>query len=75
MNSSVITCLLATFYAGASASTAKEPVKVHILAGRSNMVGIGQVGPMEMSRFDTFLSDDPKAGKGSTFSIYEGGKN
>jgi hypothetical protein len=36
------------------APAADPPVKVYILSGQSNMVGIGQVGPAGMTRYNTF---------------------
>lgn len=54
------------------AAAADQPVKVYILSGQSNMVGIGQVGPAGMTRYDTYVSADKDAEQGSTLSIYRG---
>ena len=49
-----------------------KPVKVYILSGQSNMVGMGTVNPLSRTAFNTYVSDDPKAKKGVTLSIYRG---
>jgi len=54
------------------AHAAEKPVKVYILAGQSNMVGIGQANPSGMTRYNTYVSDEEGAEKGATLSIYEG---
>ncbi|MFU8892465.1 MAG: sialate O-acetylesterase [Luteolibacter sp.] len=51
---------------------AEKPVQVYILSGQSNMVGIGQVGPMGASRMNTFVSAEKNAEQGAILSIYEG---
>ncbi len=50
----------------------EAPVRVYILAGQSNMVGIGQVGPMGATRMNTYLSADDDAEEGATLSIHPG---
>jgi hypothetical protein len=55
-----------------SASAADEPVKVYILSGQSNMVGIGQANPSGMTRYNTYVSAEATAKKGATLSIYQG---
>lgn len=54
------------------ASAADKSVKVYILSGQSNMVGIGQVGPAEMTRYNTYVSADEDTEQGSTLSVYRG---
>lgn len=49
-----------------------SPVKVYILSGQSNMVGIGQVGPMGATRFNSYVSSKKDAERGITVSFYEG---
>ena len=49
-----------------------KPVKVYILSGQSNMVGIGQVGPMGASRMNTHVSDEKDAEAGAMLSIFRG---
>jgi len=49
-----------------------QPVKVYILSGQSNMVGIGTVGPTGMTRFNTYVSPDKGADKGVTLYAYQG---
>ena len=49
-----------------SASAADKPVKVYILSGQSNMVGIGQANPSGMTRYNTYVSADRDAKKGAT---------
>lgn len=61
------------FQVNAQGDTAeRKPVKVYILSGQSNMVGIGQVGPLGSTNFNTYVSADPEAEKGSTLSLYSG---
>lgn len=67
-----LTHLLALVAITGSALAAEKPVKVYILSGQSNMVGIGQVGPMGASRMSTFVSAESDAEQGSILSIYEG---
>jgi len=55
-----------------SASAADKPVKVYILSGQSNMVGIGQANPSGMTRYNTYVSAEETAEKGATLSIYQG---
>ena len=47
-------------------------MKVYILAGQSNMVGIGQASPAESSRYDTFQTAEKNAEGGCVVSIYKG---
>jgi hypothetical protein len=56
-------------------SAADQPVKVYILSGQSNMVGIGQANPSGMTRYNTYVSADKDAKKGATLSIYRGTYN
>lgn len=56
-----------------AAPPAKErPVQVYLLSGQSNMVGMGEIGPQGMTRFDTFVSAEPKAEPGCVVSTYRG---
>ena len=55
-----------------SAIAAEKPIKVYILSGQSNMVGIGQANPSGMTRYNTYVSADKDAKKGATLSIYRG---
>jgi len=65
--------LFATLLLTTAAYAAEQPpVKVYILSGQSNMVGIGEVGPGGMSRFNTYVSAEEDAEQGSTLSIYAG---
>ncbi|MDT8389900.1 MAG: sialate O-acetylesterase [Lentisphaeria bacterium] len=67
-------CLNAPAQAVAADPPAAEtkPVKVYIMSGQSNMVGMGDVGPHGMTRFNTYVSADEKAEKGCVVSIYKG---
>lgn len=67
-----LSLLFAPILPAVFAASEEKPVKVYILAGQSNMVGIGQVGPMGATRFNTYVSDKKNAEKGVTLSIYEG---
>jgi alpha-galactosidase len=58
-----------------TATAADKPVKVYILSGQSNMVGIGQANPSGMTRYNTYVSADKDAKKGATLSIYRGAYN
>lgn len=53
-------------------AAATKPVKVYILSGQSNMVGIGQVNPAGMTRYNTYVSKEEKAEKGCVVTIYSG---
>ena len=52
---------------------ATKPVKVYILAGQSNMVGMGEIGGAKNLYSGVFLTPDPAAPKGPT-EIYKLGK-
>jgi hypothetical protein len=62
MNSKL--AILSTLAAVSFAAAAEKPVKVYILSGQSNMVGIGQVDAGGTRWGDEFLE--------STLSVYEG---
>ncbi len=64
-------CLLATILCSVAAH-ADKPVKVYILSGQSNMVGIGQANPSGMTRYNTYVSAEEDAKQGATLSIYRG---
>ncbi len=49
-----------------------KPVKVFILAGQSNMVGMGTVNARSSRHQGFFLSADPDAAQGVTVSVYKG---
>ena len=49
-----------------------KPVKVYILSGQSNMVGMGEIGPQGMSRYNTYVSPEKGAKEGCTVSVYNG---
>lgn len=49
-----------------------KPVKVYILAGQSNMVGMGTVNARSSRHQGFFLSADPDAAQGVTVSVYKG---
>jgi len=65
-------CALPFALMPALSQAAENPVQVYILSGQSNMVGIGQVGPMGASRMNTYVSDEEDAEAGTIMSIYEG---
>ena len=67
-------CLLATILCSVAAY-ADKPVKVYILSGQSNMVGIGQANPSGMTRYNTYVSAEEGAEKGAALSIYRGAYN
>lgn len=70
-NSRILFCALA---AAASSLVAEKPVKVYILAGQSNMVGIGQTSPAGRTAYNTYVNPDDKskAAQGCTISTYAG---
>jgi len=53
---------------------AEKPVKVYILAGQSNMVGIGQTSPAGRTAYNTYVNpeDKSKEAQGCFISIYQG---
>jgi len=53
---------------------AKKPVKVYILAGQSNMVGMGNISGAQCPYTGIYLTADPGASFG-TLSIYLGGNS
>jgi len=63
-----------SLFAGSTGSPETSPVKVYILSGQSNMVGIGQVPPGGSSRYDVFIAPDDrsKEAQGCIISTYEG---
>lgn len=65
---SLVVCMLTVL----PAMAADKPVKVYILSGQSNMVGIGQAEPGGMTRYNTYVSAEKDAKKGATLSIYRG---
>ena len=46
----ILRLVFALFILSAGSLSAESPVKVYILAGQSNMVGIGQTSPAGMTR-------------------------
>jgi alpha-galactosidase len=51
----------------------KKPVKVYILSGQSNMVGIGQAGTTGRTAYQTYVSKETtEENQGTTLSIYQG---
>ena len=68
---SLVVCALTAL----PATAADKPVKVYILSGQSNMVGIGQANPSGMTRYNTYVSAEKDAKKGATLSIYRGEYN
>lgn len=78
MRSYFVRTLLALLICGLTAlpaMAADKPVKVYILSGQSNMVGIGQANPGGMTRYNTYVSAAKEAKKGATLSIYRGAYN
>ena len=53
---------------------AEKPVKVYILAGQSNMVGIGQTSPAGRTAYNTYINPDEKSkeAQGCIISTYSG---
>lgn len=49
-----------------------KPVKVYIMSGQSNMVGMGEIGPGGMSRYNTYVAADKGAKNGCIVSVYKG---
>ena len=72
--SHIISTLVLSSALTGQALSAQEPVKVYILSGQSNMVGIGQTSPAGSTKYNTYVSpgDKSKETQGSTLSIYAG---
>ena len=70
----IISFIIGSWALAASSLIAEKPVKVYILAGQSNMVGIGQTSPAGRSAYSTYVSaeDKSKEGQGCIVATYSG---
>jgi alpha-galactosidase len=66
--------LFSALILASSSLMAEKPVKVYVLAGQSNMVGIGQTSPAGRTAYSTYVSaeDKSKEAQGCIISIYSG---
>jgi hypothetical protein len=57
---------------GRKAPVTNKPVKVYILAGQSNMVGMGEISGRSTRHQGFYVSADADAAQGVTVSVYKG---